>query len=126
MRDRMDKHILVVDDEPDLCWVLCRILEDEGYRVSTADSGEEAIDIVEKGDIDLIILDVLMPEIDGLEAYRRIKKMDASLPVIMITGHASMDKAMEAIKLGAVDYIAKPFRSEHVTNVIKLALSDRT
>jgi len=122
----MDKHILVVDDEPDLCWVLCRILEAEGYKVSTADSGEEAIDIVEKGNIDLIIMDVLMPEIDGLESYRRIKKMDASLPVIMITGHASMDKAMEAIKLGAVDYIAKPFRSEHVTNVIKLALSDRT
>jgi len=122
MRDSEDKHILVVDDEPDLCWNFRQILESEGYKVSTANGGEEAIDIVKKGNIDLIIMDVMLPGIDGIETYRRIKKMGANLPVIMITGYTSTNKAMEAIKLGAVDYITKPFSNEYIINLIKSVL----
>ena len=126
MKDSKDKHILVVDDEPDTRWIFRDILQSEGYKVSTANSGEEAIDIVEKEDIDLIIMDVMLPGIDGLETYRWIKKMGANLPVIMITGHASMSKAMEAIKLGVVDYITKPLKNEYIIKLIELALSDRS
>lgn len=126
MRDNKNKHILVIDDEPDISWVFQQFLEDEGYKVSTANSGEEAIDIVKKGNIDLIIMDVMLPGIDGLETYRQIKKMGLNLPVIMITGYGSMTKAMEAVELGAVDYITKPFKDEYVTNLIKVALSKKS
>lgn len=122
MLDSEDKHILVVDDEPDMCWIFRQILESEGYKVLTANSGKEAIDMVKKGNIDLIIMDVMMPGIDGLETYRRIKKMGANLPVIMITGHGNMSKAMEAIKLGVMDYITKPFSNVYITNLIKSVL----
>lgn len=122
MKDSEDKHILVVDDEPDMCWNFRQILEFEGYKVSTANGGEEAIDIVKKGNIDLIIMDVMLPGIDGIETYRRIKKIDANLSVIMITGCSSTNKVMEAIKLGVVDYITKPFSNKYIINLIKSAL----
>ncbi|MBU4184845.1 MAG: response regulator [Proteobacteria bacterium] len=122
MKDSEDKHILVVDDEPDMCWNFRQILEAEGYKVSTANGGEEAIDIVKKGNIDLIIMDVMLPGIDGIETYRRTRKIDANLPIIMITGYPSTNHAMEAIKLGVVDYITKPFSNEYIINLIKSVL----
>lgn len=119
MQDNKNKHILIVDDEQDLCWILGEILEEEGYKVSSANSGEETIDRVKKGNVDLIILDVMLPGMDGLEALRRIKKLHAKLPVIMITGYGSMDIATKAMKLGAMDYITKPFKDEYIINLIK-------
>lgn len=123
MRNNRSEHILIVDDEQDFCWILGKILQEERYKVSSASSGEEAIDKVKKGNVDLIILDVMLPGIDGIETYQRIRKMDPELPVIMITGYESMDITMKAMKLGAVDYITKPFNNQYMINLIKRALS---
>lgn len=104
------EKILVVDDEESLRDILQFSLSDEGYEVVTAPNGEEAMERIDENNIDLVILDIKMPGIDGIEVLRRIKKgVNSDIGVIMMTAYGSPQTATEVRELGAYDYILKPF-----------------
>jgi two-component system response regulator AtoC len=119
------KQILVVDDEPNLRRVLSAQLERDGYDVHTAEDGEQALTILKEHHIDLVITDLRMPRIDGMELLRRAQKLDAELPVVMITAHGTVDNAVEALKTGAFDYLTKPFDQIEVRTIVAKALKTR-
>ena len=102
------EDILVVDDEPNILKVIEDILIDEGYRVRTAQSGEDALAEVQRARPDLMILDIWLPGMDGLQALDVLKGMAPEVPVIMISGHGNIETAVRAIKMGAYDFIEKP------------------
>ncbi|HCC68984.1 MAG TPA: Fis family transcriptional regulator [Nitrospiraceae bacterium] len=114
--------VLVVDDEESILDALSGILEDEGYEVITASSGEEAITKVTEYAPELIILDVWMPGIDGIETLKAIKGLNNDSMVIMISGHGSIDIAVKATKLGAYDFLEKPLSLEKILILVKRAL----
>ncbi|MDH4301821.1 MAG: sigma-54 dependent transcriptional regulator [Nitrospira sp.] len=118
----MSASILIVDDEEAIRTSLRSILEDEGYEVSVAATGAEALKIYGTDPPDLMILDIWMPEMDGLETLRRVKEFVPATQVMMISGHGSIETAVKAIKLGAYDYIEKPLSLENVTLRVKHAL----
>lgn len=104
----MERRILIVDDEPDICETLGGILEDEGFAVRSVPSGEEALAVIKNEHPDLVMLDIWMPGMDGMETLQKIKENDPQLQVIMISGHGNVETAVKAIKLGAFDFIEKP------------------
>lgn len=118
----MPGSILVVDDEEAIRTSLRSILEDEGYDVTVAVNGVEALKIYGMDPPDLMILDIWMPELDGLETLRRVKELVPTTQVMMMSGHGSIETAVKAIKLGAYDYIEKPLSLENVTHRVKQAL----
>lgn len=101
--------VLIADDEKNMRWILEKNLKSEGFSIICAEDGEEAFDMFLDETPDLVILDYKMPKVDGMEVLKRIKKINSNLPVIMITAHGSTDAAVEAMKLGAADYVSKPF-----------------
>ena len=115
--------ILVVDDEKNYLLVLSAVLEEEGYEVLTAQGGHEALEIQKSSDLDLILTDMKMPAMDGIELLENIKRLDPDLPVIMMTAHGTIDKAVEAMQKGAYSYILKPFDNERLTIYVKKAVS---
>ena len=115
--------ILVVDDEKNYLLVLSAILEDEGYEVLTANDGHEALEIQKSSDLDLILTDMKMPSMDGIELLENVKALDPDLPVIMMTAHGTIDKAVEAMQKGAYSYILKPFDNERLTIYVKKAVA---
>jgi two-component system NtrC family response regulator len=115
--------ILIVDDEKNYLLVLSEVLQDEGYEVLTAQGGHEALDIQKSSDLDLILTDMKMPGMDGIELLENIKALDPDLPVIMMTAHGTVDKAVEAMQKGAYSYILKPFDNERLTIYVKKAVS---
>jgi CheY-like chemotaxis protein len=115
-------NVLVVDDERTVCNSCRKILTQEGYNVDIALSGEEALRKVKGNGFDVVITDWKMPEIDGMELARRIKKEDANIAVIMITGYPSLDTSIEAIRSGISDYVPKPFTPEELSDVMLRAL----
>jgi two-component system, NtrC family, response regulator AtoC len=119
------KQILVVDDEPNLRRVLSAQLERDGYDVHAAEDGEQALAILKEHHIDLVITDLRMPRLDGMELLRRAQKLDAELPVVMITAHGTVDNAVEALKSGAFDYLTKPFDQVEVRTIVAKALRTR-
>lgn len=114
--------ILVIDDEEHMCWALEKGLRQEGYQVLTATRGKKGLELIRQETPSLIILDLKMPEMDGLEVLVRAKDLLPKLPVIMITAHGTIDTAIEAMKLGAADYITKPFDLDELKMVVKQAL----
>ncbi len=118
----MKARILVVDDEAEIRRSVRMILEYEGYDVQEASSGPEGIAIVEREPPDLVFLDIKMSGMDGLEALQKIRQSNESLPVVIISGHATVSTAVEATKLGAFDFIEKPLASERVLVTIRNAL----
>ena len=118
----MSASILVVDDEEAIVSSLSSILQDEGYEVSVAKSGTEALKSYTADPPDLMLLDIWMPDMDGLETLRRIKEMVPNAQVMVMSGHGSIETAVKAIKLGAYDYIEKPLSLENVTLRVKHAL----
>jgi len=119
------KQILVVDDEPNLRRVLAAQLSRDGYDVHAAEDGEEGLRILEEHHVDLVITDLRMPKVDGMELLRRALAMDPELPVVMITAHGTVDNAVEALKTGAFDYLTKPFDQAEVRAIVKKALRTR-
>ncbi len=104
--------ILVVDDEPNYLVVLSELLRDAGFEVFTAQSGKKALPIVLETDLDIVISDIKMPGMNGIELLENIKNLNRELPVILITAYAEVEKAVEAMRLGAFNYLAKPFPNE--------------
>jgi two-component system nitrogen regulation response regulator NtrX len=104
------KNILVIDDEENILTSLKGVLVDEGFTVETAKSGPLANPIIKKQLPDLILLDIWMPEEDGLQVLQRLKKENIQCPVIMMSGHGTIETAVKALKLGAFDFIEKPLQ----------------
>jgi two-component system, NtrC family, response regulator AtoC len=119
------RQILVVDDEPNLRRVLGAQLSRDGYEVHAVADGKAALRILEEQYIDVVITDLRMPELDGLELMRRALALEPELPVVIITAHGTVDNAVEALKSGAFDYITKPFDQNEVRNVVRKALRTR-
>lgn len=106
----LDARILIVDDDPNVRDFLKLFLKFKGYRdVLTADKGQDALEAVSKEEIALVLLDIMLPDVNGMEVLRRIKESRPGLPIIMITGYPDEEKAGELLKQGAYDYIVKPF-----------------
>lgn len=119
-------HILVVDDEPDIRLLIQEILEDEGYRVSTAENGETARSIFSQDSPDLVLLDIWMPDIDGITLLREWQLSDRlHCPVVMISGHGTLETAVEATRLGAHDFIQKPLSLAKLLATVKQSMGVR-
>ncbi|MBC7361388.1 MAG: sigma-54-dependent Fis family transcriptional regulator [Candidatus Aminicenantes bacterium] len=117
--------IHLIDDEPIIHDVLGQLLSSEGYQVEISSSGEEALGKFQEQKFDLVLLDLLMPGMDGLEVLKQIKRMDPEAPVIIITAYASVESALTAMKMGAYDYIQKPFKNDELLMTISRALEHR-
>jgi two-component system NtrC family response regulator len=114
--------VLIVDDEKNYPLILSAILEEEGFETFTANSGREALEILANTDIDLVLTDMKMPSMDGIELLERIKDKDEDLPVIMMTAYGTVDKAVEAMQKGAYSYILKPFDNEQLILYVSKAV----
>ncbi len=119
----MAETILIVDDEPAIIQSLQGILTDEGFEVIAAEGGLKALEIIKETIPDLVLLDIWMPDIDGIETLQRIRELNAGLQVIMISGHGTIETAVKATKLGAYDFIEKPLSLEKVLLSIDNALN---
>ena len=115
--------ILIVDDEKNYPLILSAVLDDEGFETYTANNGIDALDILENTDIDLVLTDMKMPGMDGIELLENIKKKNPHMPVIMMTAHGTVDKAVEAMQKGAYSYIRKPFDNEKLIVYVNKAIS---
>lgn len=125
---RMDtqRTVMVVDDNPDIITIVKTILEGKGYSVLSASSGQELLNLLKDKKPDLIILDIMMPEMDGLEVLGRLKGVTetASIPVILLTAKVQYEDVLGGYKLGADYYITKPFTSTQLVNGINLLLGE--
>lgn len=121
------ERILIADDEQSMREFLEYLLEKEGYQVRAVEDGREALQILaEQPGFDLVISDLRMEDVDGLELLEEIRRLDADIPFIFVTAYASSDTAIAALKLGAYDYITKPFQVEELKNLIRNALQTST
>ncbi len=119
----MGERILVVDDEPNMLRLLKTILMDRtGYEVETTNNPLEVSKLLQEKPYDLVISDLKMPLVDGIDLIEIIKKIDAGLPIIIITAYGTLETAEEAIQKGAYDFITKPFRKEAILITIRRAL----
>jgi len=119
-------RVLIVDDEKSMRELLLIMLKKEGYAVSAADNGEHALQAIRNDIYDLIITDIRMPNIDGIELLKEVKDLSPETVVIVITAYASTETAVDAMKLGAYDYITKPFKNEEIRLVVQKALEKRS
>ncbi len=115
-------NILVVDDEAGICESLKGVLEDEGYHASAVDSGEGCLELLRKRPFDVVLLDIWLPGIDGLETLSKIKEGDDAPEVIMISGHGTIETAVRATKLGAFDFLEKPLSLDKTLILVKNAV----
>jgi len=118
-------NILIVDDESTIRQSLQGVLEDEGYQISLAESGEECLEMVRKHAFDLALLDVWLPGMDGLETLEKIREMENAPEIIMISGHGTIETAVRATKLGAYDFLEKPLSIDKTVILIKHAIDAR-
>jgi two-component system, NtrC family, nitrogen regulation response regulator NtrX len=121
----MSETILIVDDEPAILGTLSNVLRDEDYRVLTADSGKAALQTLQREEPSIILLDIWMPDRDGLDTLQQIKQRRPKAIVVMMSGHGSIETAVRATKLGAYDFIEKPLSSEKVLLLLRHALTER-
>ena len=116
------KNVLIVDDDPDVLAMLEGLLKKLEYNPYVAANGEEAVRVIDNNKIDVVVSDLVMPEMNGMELLKRVKSRKGDIPFVMITGHPSIETAVEAIKKGAYDYLTKPFQVEEVRIKIDRAL----
>jgi DNA-binding NtrC family response regulator len=119
------ERILVVDDEEQMRELLAKVLERKGYQVSVCGDGTEALALLEREPADLVITDVRMPGLNGMEALRAIKELNPEIVVLIMTAFGSIDQAVQAVKEGAYDYINKPFKIDEILLTIEKALEER-
>ena len=122
----MAGRVLVVDDDQGVRDSLSEFLATLDFQVVTAEDGEDALNLYQRGDFEIIMADLIMPKVDGMELLRRIREVDEDVIFLMITGHPSISTAVEAINRGADDYITKPFHLEDVKLRISKALEKQT
>ena len=122
---RLPPDILVMEDEPSVAQGLQMVLHDEGYNVDVAMSGGSALDTFDKKGFDLLVADLRLPDIDGMEVIRRVKQKKPDTGVIVITGYASVSSSVEAMKLGVYDYLPKPFTDEEFKQAVEGALEGK-
>lgn len=114
--------VLIVDDEPDVAVALEEFLGMEGYDVYSTTSPIEALEMIKKQKYHIVLSDIMMPKMDGIEFLTQVKQYDALTQVIMMTGYSTMDKTMRCLEAGANDYIFKPFKNlSHLAEIIKLS-----
>lgn len=118
----MAATVLIIDDEESMRWIIAKALEKENYSTLTAASGREGLTRFSASSPDLVLLDLRMPDMDGVEVLKTIKKEQPQVPVIMITAHGTVETAIEAMKAGAADYISKPFDMEELKLIIRRSL----
>ena len=121
----MAEKVLLIDDEEDFVEALAERMKSRGMDVTASTSGREAIRKVEKESYDAIVLDLQMPEMDGLEVLSVLKEIRPNLQIILLTGHATVEKGIEAMKLGAMDLLEKPADLQVITEKIKKAQAKR-
>ena len=115
--------VLVVDDEPEVRQVLIEFLSSRGYDVIPASRGAEAVAIVERDKPDLVLLDVTMPDMDGVETLRRLNAIAPDLAVIMVTANADIGVTSKLLALGAVDYVPKPFDLDYLDQAVSIQVT---
>ena len=123
MSGRRKPLVLIVDDEPNVRRVLGTLLEQAGFAATRAASGDQALDLVRSLDPDLVITDLKMPGMDGLELLRRLRASFPEIPVVMLTAHGTVANAVEAMKRGAHDFLTKPFDKQEVVDLVGKALA---
>lgn len=124
MKDYKGK-VLIVDDEPVICKLLAHLVEKDGFIPLTAPDAMVALSIFAEENLDVLLTDIMMPDVSGIDLLKQVRVMDPDLPVVMITAHADIPGAVEAIKLGAYDYFSKPFQNAEVMSVINRAIRER-
>jgi|WetSurMetagenome_2_1015567.scaffolds.fasta_scaffold00077_48 response regulator RpfG family c-di-GMP phosphodiesterase len=117
-----DIHLLVVDDEKSILGIVGQFLKMKGYSVTCLSSGEEAVDFIKQNAVDLVLTDIKMPGMSGVELLKWVREYNRTLPVVITTGFPTLDTAIEALKLGAFDYLTKPFHLEEIAEKVKRAL----
>ena len=120
-----EANVLLVDDEEEYRDIICERLEQRGFTVNTAANGLEALDKVSAQTFDAIVLDMMMPEMDGIETLKRIQASHPEMQVILLTSHATLEKGVQAVKLGAIDFLEKPAEINALSEKIKEAKSNR-
>lgn len=122
----MKRKILVVDDDPVVRMTTRDFLSSKGYMVTVAAGGREALSMVETVDPDVVLLDVAMPDMDGMETLRRLVAVRPMLPVIMITANADIEITSKVLQMGAADYVPKPFDLDYLDQAVSIQLSARS
>ncbi len=120
-----DAKVLIVDDEEEFSAALAERMGMRGMKVDVAGSGEDALKAVGEGTYDAIVLDMVMPGMDGIETLKKLKESKPNFQVILLTGHATVDKGVESIKLGAMDFLEKPADLESIIAKVKEAKAQR-
>ncbi|MBN1520981.1 MAG: diguanylate cyclase [Candidatus Aureabacteria bacterium] len=122
---KIPARILIVDDEEIMRSFLADVLTDEGYETDIADNGEQGIEKIKEGQFQLVITDVKMPGVSGIDVLKAAKDIDKNIDVIIMTGYASVNTAVESMKLGAVDYITKPFNIDQIKMIVERTIEKR-
>ena len=122
----MSGRICIVDDEPFILNTLSSILVDEGYQVTIAKTGREALGVIQQEPPDVVLLDIWMPEFDGLEVLKRVREQFPNVMVIMMSGHGSVETGVKAMKLGAYDYLEKPLDLKKIPILVRNAIREST
>lgn len=121
-----NRTILIIDDEKGVGDILKKVLAQDGYDVHSVTRGEDGIKFINGRDVHLVILDIKMPEMDGIEVLQKIQETKKNIVVIMLTAYGTLNTAREAMKLGAYDYITKPFDNEFVKEMVREGLASGT
>ncbi|MCL6447744.1 MAG: response regulator [Armatimonadetes bacterium] len=118
-------RVLVIDDEEGMCWALEKALEEEGHQVFTATCGLAGLAVFKAQEIDLVLCDIKMPDISGLEVLEQIRKKNPYVPVVIMTGYSSLPIALEAIKKGANSYLTKPFHIIQLKELVQKTINQQ-
>ena len=113
------RRILVIDDESVICDACCLVLAEKGHRVEHCLTGNTGLLAIERGKYDLILLDVKLPDVDGMEILKSVREKGSGPLVIVMTGYSTMSNALQAMKLGAADYLAKPFTDDELVDAVE-------
>src|SRR3990170_6870780 len=118
-------RILIADDEPNICQVLATVLGREGHQVLVSNDGEQAMRLLKEQEVDLVITDVVMRKVSGIDLLHCVRERYPDVPVIMMTAYGTIKTAVDAIKMGAYDYLAKPFEVDQMKRIVTRALEER-